>query len=599
MAYLDDAQYEPNDPSKDSSKTPVSQGYLNQQAALQQQMQSHQDAQQQQAPAPSAFGQNENSAPAAQIPSAPTGMQAGSPPPSSDQGEPQQQGQLPANVNPTPTGTNTPGKIVTAGMGSMGAPNPNAPPPGTYGTTPATTSHSPSGAIDPSTQSGIFQGGYAKGILMAAGLISQRDANNRANETQSFQRQMFTKEQQIQEGMQQAGQSGGFEGVLSYLQSADPTKALAFQDAKGKLDNQMLQNTHLSMLNDQQKSNALFQGYAEIGKIGATILQAPPAERNAMYQRMLPAINAVVPNAPSSLNEDAQNMLTLGMGQALPSSMYGAKQRQSMVANTDLAKLNQDIANGNSQGKTAQNDAGQAALLAQRDQYNNKALLANNAVTELDTRNSLAQAQAAKTKQDQMNATQNEVSKFQSQYDKQSSQFTDFNKNFKVFQGALGEAQNGNAAAQTALGTAAALMIGPKRLNPGVLANLYNSDNKAEGFIKDLQSRISQQGNLVMKPSEIGRLNGLVNNIHQQYGAEQDNINKTTMDVANRTHPAGTIGQNDPGLSANINWHNTSIPTPYTAADIDAAAKAAIAGGAPAAIVNSRANAEKAKIGAQ
>lgn len=581
MAYLDDLQKNARTPYSMQATAPVSQGYLARQAGLQAGLNQQQPIGQQQAPMPD--------------------QQQSSP----QQGSP---GYM-QGINPTPTGTTIAGAPVTAGMGSIQAPaepQPGIQPSGPTGANPNPVAYGPNDLAkqeyatspnNPLNQNGIFQGGFARGQIAAHEMQMTGDANNRANETQTWNRQEITKQQQISAGMQQAAKIGGYEGVVQFLQTADPDRAIKIQSAKTSLDSQMLGNQHLAMLNDTQKQAALVSGYGIIGKMGATLLTAPPEERNNMYQRMLPMIQAVVPDAPKELNDDASNMLMLAQAQANPQSILLSTQRQANMANSDVAKLNQDISNAQARGETPDTSPALAALLAKQSQITSDALVKQAAVHELETRAQVNQAALSKDKTQQIAAQQGINSKFQSNYDTQSKQWTDFDKNYQTFQGAVQSAQNGGgAAAKTAMGVAAAMLIGPKRMNPAVLSGLEHTDNGATRFITELRSRVNPDGEINMEPSEIGRLNNLVSEVHKNFASQQDDVNANYLSQANRLQPA----QGDaPGLAGSISWHNTIPRQSDSAQDIDQRAQQAIAAGADPKLVFSRASQMKAAIGAQ
>lgn len=555
MGYLDTVIDNPGDPSNDPNAKKPDSGYLQQQQALQQQQQ--QDA---------------------------------------------AQAALP---NPTPTGTNIPGQVVTANMPNMSAnpqqagypnqimsatPNPNGGPMINPNPAAVITSTNNANKPDLSNMSGIQLGGYAKGLLAAHGMDLENQANARANETQTFQREEITKQQQIQMGMQQAAKTGGFGGVLEYLQTADPTQALKMQQSKASLDTQILQNQRLSMMNDQQKQAALVQGYGILGKMAVTLMRAPPEDRENMYQRILPIVQTVVPNAPTTLNNDASNILLLGAGQATPESILFNAQKQAMFAQSADGKLNMDIQQALNRGETPASSPGLAALIAKRDSVVNDAMVKQAQVTELKTKSLLNDQASAKNDQELQVAKYNLNSKVDGDYQKASKPFTDIYKPYQAFQGALQSYSNGGGgAAATAMSMAAMKLMGSNRITPSILADMEQTDRGISSWYVKAKEEADAKQKIDMTPEAASRLNNLVTYVYKKYGNDQLQTNAQYGNLASQYK----IDHNA------ITWHNPMDTTVDTAAAIDQRAQAAIAAGAPEAAVISRANGLKAAIGAQ
>jgi hypothetical protein len=474
----------------------------------------------------------------------------------------QQQAQQSAaqnQINPTPTGTNVAGQTVTPGMASMGnsplqqsIQNANGGVIANY-TDPTTGKDinpnpvaytMPSNRPDPNKMSGIMQGAYARGQIAGQQMINQKQAQGNANETQSFQRQEFTKQQQIAQGMQQSALKGGYGGVVNFLQTADPERAIKLQQQKAELDQSMLKTDSMAMLNDDQKKNSLFAGYGLLGKMGATLLAAPPSDRANLYQHMLPMVQAVVPDAPTSLNNDAVSMLQLGAGQAkLPSQLWAAA-GDAKTSSSALGQINDDIAAGAALGKTPQNDPGQAALVAKQQAALQDSKLKQYQVDDLKTRSAMQQAQMAKSQQDQQSAALGVVNKVQNGLNAQSKDYNDFYNNYSKFKGAVNalQANPNDPAAQTALGQVVPTLItNTKRINPAMIQQYSNTDNGIEGFLKEKLSMVNADGKIVMSPEEVGRLSNLGNYIYQGMSANQAHTNALYKDQANKyiTDPTG------------------------------------------------------------
>lgn len=146
----------------------------------------------------------------------------------------------------------------------------------------------------------------------------------------------------INDGMAKAAQDGGYEGVIDYLKTVDPDRALAFHKAKLELDKSMMQNDMYKTMLPIEKGKALIDGYGALGKMGSALLSAPPEGRQAMYDYMKPMVKAINPNAPDNVNATVP-MFTLAAFQATPANLlYGNKiANQTMQSNT--GKLVSDI----------------------------------------------------------------------------------------------------------------------------------------------------------------------------------------------------------------------------------------------------------------
>ena len=252
-----------------------------------------------------------------------------------------------AAPNPTPTGTTIPGQMVTANMPTSqqqaqgNQVNGWVPPPGyLQGSTNQQLQNSL--GTNPANMSGMGQKGYAEGVIAGHQMMNADQAQGNANEMQTFKRQEITKQQQISMGMQQAAAKGGYGGVVDYLNTADPDRALQVQQAKTQLDQAMMKSESMAMQNDLQKKQSLFAGYGLLGKMGATILAAPQNERQALYQQMLPMVKAVNPDAPDNVAA-ATPMFMLGAGQSMPDSAIWQAKSDSTDANSEIGKAQEDL----------------------------------------------------------------------------------------------------------------------------------------------------------------------------------------------------------------------------------------------------------------
>ncbi len=174
--------------------------------------------------------------------------------------------------------------------------------------------------VDPSTVNKDWVDGY-----LASKDSKRSDAElGMKQEAMSYMRTDREKKRMIDDGMVVAAQKGGFNGVIDYLETADPDRAQTFTDAKLDLDRKMMQNDMYKTLAPIEKAKALMEGYGAMGKMGFALLKAPENERQSMYKTMLPMLKAINPDAPNSLNQDSVNMFQLAISQATPENqMFG------------------------------------------------------------------------------------------------------------------------------------------------------------------------------------------------------------------------------------------------------------------------------------
>jgi hypothetical protein len=154
----------------------------------------------------------------------------------------------------------------------------------------------------------------------------------------SWDRSAHDKEEQIQKGMADAAQVGGYSGVVDYLKDVDPERAIQFHSNKIKLDDQILNNDVLQSTAQNDKSKAMFESYGILGKMGTALLNAPEDQRDAMFKTMDPMLEKVLgPNRPKTLAEAVPTFM-LGIGQATPENMLFASNKSSVLNETDIGK---------------------------------------------------------------------------------------------------------------------------------------------------------------------------------------------------------------------------------------------------------------------
>lgn len=160
-------------------------------------------------------------------------------------------------------------------------------------------------------------------------------------ETQGWGRTDREKKRSIDDGMVQASRTGGYAGVIDYLQTSDPDRALQFSTAKNTLDQGMLQTDVMKVLAPNEQAKALAEGYGILGKMGAAIMKAPVGDREAMYQNMMPVIKKINPDAPDNVAA-ATPMFMLGIAQATPANILFDSTKTALQAQSTIGKLESD-----------------------------------------------------------------------------------------------------------------------------------------------------------------------------------------------------------------------------------------------------------------
>lgn len=367
--------------------------------------------------------------------------------------------------------------------------------------------------------------------------------NNRANtmssdvhETHTDQQQLFQQQQQIQQGMSQAAQTGGYSGVIDYLRTADPDRAMKFEDAKNTLDQHMMQSSVMSALLPGEKAKALAEGYGVLGKMGGAILQAKPADRQAMYDQMQPIIKTINPNAPSDV-ASAAPMFMLANAQADPNNNQYLSQKTLALGNTAVDNLSTSIQTRKERGETAQNSPGLATELAQLNAIYDTAIATHNkTVNDTLNQNAAAVTQAGNAVDFNDKALKTKSS-FQNQYDKQSKLYSDYMSKIgaPIDTALTAIAQNpADPVAQKALASQVGMANTRGKFNGDSYMQWANTDNKtAEVVKKAMAYDPNRPGDYVLTGEEIQRLKNLANTSKQYYEDKQQAVNYHTLNQIN------------------------------------------------------------------
>lgn len=145
--------------------------------------------------------------------------------------------------------------------------------------------------------------------------------------------------QQTMEGMRDAANQGGYQGVLDYLSLVDPERALKMHKDKLDLDSQIMKNEVAEAALPGQKMEALAGAYGALGKMGYALLKANPEDRDNMYQQMKPMVKLLNPNASETLDKNAINMFMLSASQSVPENILYGSMKNNAILSTQLGKL--------------------------------------------------------------------------------------------------------------------------------------------------------------------------------------------------------------------------------------------------------------------
>lgn len=424
-----------------------------------------------------------------------------------------------------------------------------------------------------------------EGYLGLAGNKDKREERylNMDEEKFSWDRDDRNKSLDMEKGMTDAMQMGGYNGVIDFLKTADPKKAMEFTNAKLDLDQKMMKSDVMAALVPTQKAAAMAEGYNIIGKMGVAILRAPERDRDAMYKNILPILKQVNPEAPDTLNDDAVAMFQLGGAQAMPASTLFQANKDEVTSKTALGKLDLDIKSRVANGETAENSPILKTMMKQYEAENNKLEAATETLNGL-TYDELAKKSAMSKNEAQANSAKYALtSKLGSDYNKESKSFLDFNDSKLKFDAAAKAIASGaGAPAQASLFRIVGLMFNKGVFSETDAAAYSGSDDFARQGMKLVRSIVNSGGQIVLNKSEVERLTTLMDRINSGYQAKQQKVNSRYEGLASKYNVD----------KADLPLVSVSTPDYYMGSDvpdnIKNDAKAAIEKGANREAVNAR-----------
>ncbi len=386
--------------------------------------------------------------------------------------------------------------------------------------------------IDPSKVNSGFIAGYTAAddlINRAAGVDQNQQKLNLVGEQQSWARTDRAEKRNVDAGMRDAAKQGGFEGVVDFLKTADPDRAMTFQSAKLDLDKKIMSTDLYSALLPVEKAKALFEGYGVLGKMGSALLNAPEKDRSNMYQTMLPMIKTINPQASSTLDGNAVSMFMLAAAQATPENILFDANKRLTSSGTSIEKIDSAISTRLKAGEDG-NSPLMKDLMAQREIETNKVQ---------QSRFTLQAAQNKALGQDQSNAkdaaqaqsTQYTlVSKMNKDLNDQSKDYNDYLTIKSDLDGSLKTLEQnggkGGLAQITAVKALARVFAGNKMVRDSTVQSMIHSaGSDVDETVKKLQSINGQDGKVILSPEEVGQLKQLNQNVAQEKWKQQQERN--------------------------------------------------------------------------
>lgn len=378
--------------------------------------------------------------------------------------------------------------------------------------------------------------------------MQQQYANQSAQRFQ-WEGQDREKQQEILTGMQNAAQSGGYTGVIQYLQKTDPSIALKFEKSKNELDQAMMETQTYQLAHSNDKLKVMVEGYDILSKMGSGLLNAQPEERENMYQAMLPMVKQVNPNAPDTLDDKAISMFMLAAAQRDPNSLKLQSQQVQEGAATYIAKLHQDYNNYIAKGGSPDDPTAQD-IQKQIQATNNKADQAKDVADQAHYKNIMQGAVTAKN-----NFTLQ--SSMQKNYDQRTKPFMEKQMALANVKAQLQELLNGNPNAGIALQFAIA------RVNNGAGALTQPDVDAASGgdsgvaqIQKKLLSAVGSEGQVTFNDREKVWLKDLVKAYEKAYTTKLNDINNYYQQQAIQFSRPPSQDGTDKGFQIKLNYVN-------------------------------------------
>jgi hypothetical protein len=341
-----------------------------------------------------------------------------------------------------------------------------------------------------------------------------------------WERGDHVKKMEIEAGMKEAAQMGGYTGVIDYLKSADPALAMQFHSLKLQLDDNIMKNDVAKDLVPSLKAKAKMEGYSVMSKGAQAIMKAKPEERDAMYQAMKPVFETVMGkgNAPDSLAE-ATPYLGIAIAAGTPESQLFENVNKEGKLQPAIAKLQSY--------KDQLQKAGYSEDSEEMKQVNGE--LAKSMHAEEDTRAKRQELELkiAQTKQQTRKTLYDSTEKFQNDIDKDSKPYLEYMNNMTSVSGAFETLKKNprNTQAQGTIGTILASSVQKGALREEDYSRITRSNAGYKYIQENILPKLVSGVEVNLGPSEVANLEAMVSDISKavtttQLSREQQYSNK-------------------------------------------------------------------------
>ncbi len=197
------------------------------------------------------------------------------------------------------------------------------------------------------------------------------DSHMMKREMHSWKREDRETQKMKQQGILQASQAGGYEGVIDYLKGVDPVQAIKIHADKLKMENQMMQNEVVKAQVPAKKAAALLEGHQVLARIGFGVLNAPPGQQQETYKNAMPMVKKIWPGASGDLEKDSPQLLT-SFAMSMPQNQIYGGGKQERTLGQQIVSLDSKINEAVALGKNAQTDPQLKAMMIDRQALKDK-----------------------------------------------------------------------------------------------------------------------------------------------------------------------------------------------------------------------------------
>lgn len=394
-------------------------------------------------------------------------------------------------------------------------------------------------SIPPPTADNIAifsQPGFLDGWLKASADSRANQAQANANQSQtnenedhSQKREQYLDNRAIQLGMRQSAAAGGYSGVIDFLKSADPERAMQYQTAKDNMDQNMMKTDMMQALLPNEKAKAMVEGYGIIGKMGMAMMNAPESERDDLYQKVKPIIGTVLgqDNTPSQWGTDAAHIMMLGAAQASDANQLYKANSDATQVHSSLAMAAAEVQRLQSQGQMPGQSPVMDAALQNLKQLQNQAVLTQNKVDDLKYAAN-DQAKAAMKDQAQIQSMDikqgGEMAKDYASQSKNYVQWQDIKTKSDAALKALAQDPT-NPAAQMAVAQTVGMAYSRGKLAPAPGSSVFQGvDNKTQEALIQLGNWKPGDKPIFIKPEGIHDLSGVMSSLGDSYDEVQGKV---------------------------------------------------------------------------